>query len=323
MIIITGSSDNSSILYDENELLEHAIQNGIKIYVLAIGQSIPTYNLSKLADGTGGKLFLIDDNDLENINNSINKIVFGLRHHYFVDVSFYKSEYANNIDFKLNIKNKVNKTLSDNVNILLKKEKLYSDFQAVASFENNELLINPVYDNLINRLTQALKNNPHLTIELIGNSDATEGKEADCKKIALQRSQLLRKRLINEGINQEQIRITNNGSESPLYMFPISEWQHKYNNRLEVRWMVAEDYPFEIISDKLIVQSEEMAMQEIESLENKGYKAYYQRIIKNERPAYRIIIWGYKTEKEVNTALKEINNKLKLQASIRQLNIIR
>ena len=321
MVIITSSSDNSSILYDENELLEHAVKNGIKIYVLAIGQSIPTYNLSKLADGTGGKLFLIDEDNLDDITHYINKVVFGLRNHYFVDVNFYKSDYATNVDFKLNIINS-NKTLSDNVNILLKKEKLYSDFQAVASFENNELLINPLYDNLINRLTQTLINNPRLTIELIGNSNITEGREADCKRIALQRAQLLRKRLIKEGVNQEQIRITNNGSESPLYMFPVFAWQHNYNNRLEIRWMLVEDYPYEIVSDKLIARSEEIAMQEIESLENKGYKAYYQRIIKNERPAYRIIIWGYKTEKEASVALKEINNKLKLQATIRQLNFI-
>ena len=320
IILITSSADNASMLYDENELLEHAKKSGIKIYVIAIGQSTPTYNLSKLADGSGGKLFLADEYDLEILLHYINEITFGRRHHYFVDVNFYRPDNIASIDFNLNIINNSKNKLSDNASVILKKEKLFSDYQVVAGFENNEMIINPSYDNLIERLAQALNDNPNLTIELIGNS--IEGNENDCKKIALQRSQLVRKRLMKKGVNQEQIRITNNGSESPIYMFPTDDWQHKYNNRVEIRWLVVENYPYEITSEKFIVPSEEAAMVQIESLEHKGYRAYYQRIITNNRPAYRIIIWGYQTEKEVNTALKEINNKLKLQCYVRQTSVV-
>ena len=322
IILITSSADNASILYDENELLDHAKKNGIKIYVIAIGQSTPTYNLSKLANGSGGKLFLADENDLEILLHYINEITLGQRHYYFVDVNFYVPENIASADFNLRIVNGSNSNLSDNVSLVLKKEKLFSDYQVVAGFENDEILIPPTFDNLIDRLLQALIDNPNLTIELIGNSGTIEGKEQDCKKNALQRTQSVRKRLMSAGVNQEQIRITNNGSESPIYMFPVADWQHKYNNRVEVRWLDVENYPYEITSEKLVVQSEEVAMEQIESLENKGYRAYYQRIIKNNRPAYRVIIWGFQTEKEANNILKEINNKLKLQCYVKQLNFV-
>jgi outer membrane protein OmpA-like peptidoglycan-associated protein len=319
IILITSSGDNASVLYDENELLEHAKKNGIKIYVLAIGQSTSTYNLSKLADGTGGKLFLIDESQVESISYYLNEIVFGIRNHYFVDITFNKPDNLTGVDFNLNIIDKSDSKLSDNVSVILKKEKLYFDYQVVVGFENNEKSINTTYDNSISRLSQVLKNNPNLVIELIGNSSIMEGNEQECKKLALYRAQLVRKRLIDSGVKQEQIRITNNGSESPIYIFPTNIWQHKYNNRVEVRWLVLENYPYEIISDKLISPSETIALEQIEALEAKGYKAYYQGIIKNERPAYRIIIWGYQTADEANIALKDINKKLKQQCYIRQL----
>jgi hypothetical protein len=115
--------------------------------------------------------------------------------------------------------------------------------------------------------------------------------------------------MIESGVHPEQIRTSTEGASRPLYLFPKYNWQHRYNNRLEIRWLLPEDYPYEIVADVFL--SEEEANLSVEFWEDREYRAYYQRIIQNNRPAYRVLIWGYKVETDAVEVAKKLSKDYK------------
>ena len=169
--------------------------------------------------------------------------------------------------------------------------------------------ISDLFEPAIRNLAEALKSNPDLIVELVGNAGANEGNDEQCKQLALRRARIVRQKMIESGVHPEQLRASTEGSERPLYLFPRFNWQHRYNSRLEIRWLLPEDFPYEIVADNYL--SEDEANNSVEVWEDRGYKAYYQRIIQNNRPAYRVLIWGYKSEADAIEVAKKLSREYK------------
>lgn len=310
LLLITKSSDNSSVLYDEKDLSLHARKNNIPIYVIAIGSSFPTFNLEYLANSTGAKLYLLEENRQDKIADILYEIIFSQKFHYTVDFLTDVAINQDKLDIELTVKNleKIN-TQIDRHSIPLKPNKIYSDYQILSLFEN-ENEIPQTYFNAFRTLVEVLDTNKNMVIELVGNAlDDTLTDDNKSHSIGLQRAQLIRRQLVKLGANPSQIRVTSEGSYRPLYPFSQKNWQKKYNNRVEVRWLLPEEKPYEIIAG--IVETELKAILEVEKYENSGYQAYYQRIIKNQRPAYRILIWGYQTEAQAQKASQTLKQTFK------------
>ncbi len=316
LILITKSNDNSSILYDEKDLSLYARKNNIPIYVIAIGSSFPTFNLEYLANSTGAKLYLLEENRQDKIADILYEIVFSQKFHYIIDFLTDVAINQDKLDIELSVKNleKID-TQIDRHSIPLKHNKFFPDYQILSLFEDNNE-IPTTYFNSFRTLGEVLNKNENIIIELVGN--ALDDKLTDdnkCHSIGLQRAQLVKRQLVKLGANPSQIRITSEGSYKPLYLLSQKNWQKKYNNRVEVRCLLPEEKPYEIIAG--VVETEMKATLEVKNYEDYGYQSYYQRIIKNQRPAYRILIWGYETEaqaqKAVQTLRQTFNKKFEIK----------
>jgi outer membrane protein OmpA-like peptidoglycan-associated protein len=185
--------------------------------------------------------------------------------------------------------------IADTVKIPITREIQFFRYQAVASFEQRDTVLSRDFDETISTLARVLSESPGRKIELIGNS-SIEGNDEESQKLALKRAQEVRRRLIELGADPAMIRIRSEGSSNPIYYLQNSYWAQYYNRRVELRWLDPDYLPFEIISGYR--DSEFDALLQVEAWENIGYRSYYDRVLQNNFPVYRVKIWGYKTQQD-------------------------
>ncbi|MBS3998918.1 MAG: OmpA family protein [Desulfobulbaceae bacterium] len=304
LVLIAYSTDNASLVYDRNDLVEFAVSRGIPIYVIGIGNAVDTYSLKYLCDNTGGKYYGLDDSQISDLPKVFNEISFSVRKGYELTLAY--NEQKNPTENYRNIiisHNTILPRIADTVKIPIAREKQFFRYQAVASFEQRDTVLSRDFDETISTLARVLSESPGRKIELIGNS-SIEGNDEESQKLALKRAQEVRRRLIELGADPAMIRIRSEGSSNPIYYLQNSYWAQYYNRRVELRWLDPDYLPFEIISGYR--DSEFDALLQVEEWENIGYRSYYDRVLQNNSPVYRVKIWGYKTQQDA----EEVASKL-------------
>lgn len=311
MILILFSSDNSSIFYDAEDVAELAKTTKTVIYPIAIGTAFSSHSLRYLADYTGGRFYVLDENNIDQVGAIIREIIFSQKSYF--DLRFKGYEDFSNKTITLNLQDK-ERTLIDNFKIISTPEPQFADYQAVAGFGFKDTTIAVSYFENIKTLAYLLNTNPSITVELSGHS-GIEGNEAVIYQLALERAQNVRRLLIAEKVNPSQIRVVSEGRSKPVYYLEQMPWQSFYNRRVEVRWIVPEQLPYEILAE--VCPSEEVALSKVETWEKIGYKAYYERFLKNNNPTYRVKIWGYATESEAESIAVKLRKKYKTEFEVR------
>ena len=306
MIIISFSPDNASIIYKANDIVEIANKKSLPVYTIGIGSAVESYVLKYIADATGGRHYFVEEEDIDDLPYVLREIVFSQKAYYEVNYTLKIDgcQYAN-MAAGVN-KSNVNR---DKFKVYNAPEAQYSDYQAIAAFEEKDTVVSEDYFPNIRSLARVLGDNPDAVVELIGNS-AIEGNYSTIQTLSLKRAQAVRRLLIDAGAAPGQIRVRGEGAAKPLYYFQEREWQKYFNRRVEVRWLDPELLPFEIIAD--IVNSEFIALEKVESWENAGYRAYYERYLINNMPAYRVKLWGYATEEQAEAQARQLENKYKI-----------
>ncbi len=186
-------------------------------------------------------------------------------------------------------------------------------YQALSMFSFRQTIVTDEYKPLVQSLAQVLKDNPDKVIELVGHSSA-EGEDDEMRKLALERTQSVRRMLSEMGVNPTQVRARALGDLKPLYYFQQAEWQKDYNRRVELRWLDASVQPFEIVAEYVYAETE--AIKYTEQWEKRGYKAYYERVYMNSNSGYRVKLWGYATEDAANSEAKTIEKKYATKVSV-------
>ncbi len=311
-IMVVYGADNSSIIYDAQDVADIAKEFGIPIYIIGIGGAIESYSLKYLCSVTGGKYYYIQDYEISNINLILQEIIFSGKTHYSVEfpVDNFLGK-CREINSKLSIPLD-EKVLSDDTRIIIQPWAQYSGYQAVAAYtEGIDKVAEQFHDN-IESLAEVLKDNPAYAVQLIGHS--YEEKSETDQQLSLQRAQLVRRELITKGAAPHQIRVKAEGSNKPVYYIPREEWQLYYNRRVEIKWLDPELMPFEIIAEQ--TWTEEKALLKVEEWERKGKQAYYERYLHNHKPIYRVKLWGYKTYSEAKNSAKELSEKYRASFTV-------
>lgn len=314
IVLIAYSSDNNSLIYDRNDIVELASQSKIPIYVIGVGSAVDTYSFKYLTEMTGGIFYQLDNNDIKSIYNILTEINLSQKTYYEVKIPFDFNTLSNNKFLELNfeIKKKDN-LISDIKRIRLAKERHYFKYQSIASFDFKDTLPSSDFNESIKSLSMILKNNPDKVIEIIGNS-SIEGTPDEVYNLGLKRAQSIRKLLIEDGVNPAQIRVRSDGSNNPIYYIQENSWMQYFNRRAEIRWLDPELLPYELIGQSF--DSELEALKEVERWEDKGYKVYYERYLSNNIPIYRLKIWGYRTQDEAERALQNIEKRYAVKMTV-------
>ncbi len=314
IVLIAYSTDNASIVYDRNDIIDLAKEKNIPIYVIGVGNAVDSYSLQNLANFSGAKYYEIEENQLNDLQNILNEILFAQKSYYQFDINIPDSEIntCTQINSKIEFQTKNNK-LKDSLIIPLIRQRHEFNYMALASFNYGDTIISSDYIESILNFALVLKKNPKLAIELIGNS-SIEGNEQFSYNLAMKRAQHIRKILIQNGADPSKIRVRSDGANNPIYYLQESSWMQYYNRRVEIRWLDPELLPFEIIAQTFDTESE--ALLNVETWETRGYKAYYERYLQNNVPIYRVKLWGYAELSEAEKVVKKINKEFAIKSFV-------
>lgn len=317
IILITKSNDNASIFHTEQEIVKIAKEHNIKLYVVAIGETIPTYNFEYLANATGGSLYILNEKEILDLYNVLHEILFVQKFYYRAKVSIpYKFDFNEDLILNLSLKDTNNSNIIyNNYTLPSKHIDLFSNYKTLAIFNNKSTKIQEEFYSNLQALADTLNKHKDLTIKLIGHAHIDNIPQVEINKIALNRAQNIRRKIIEFGANPSQIRISSECNYYPVYAQPNEIWQQDYNNRVELFWLIPQEQPYEIIAGT--ANSENLAKKEVEKFNNYGFKAYYERLNLDTITSYRIFIWGYSTEDEALKAKEELTKLFKYNFKIR------
>ncbi len=308
MVIILSSPDNSSVLFDANDVVNVAKAKDIPIYIIAMGNEYNSYSLDYIADYTGGRFYNLEEPTAEQIENTLLEIMFGQKAYYQAQFEYIPQNGEKSVSLDLNCSSGTF-TGNETKNIILQPVTQYSDYQALAVFAQKDTTLEETFVKNLELLAQVLKANPEMTAELTGHT-GLEGSTEMCENLGLFRAQSVRRALIAYGVLPTQVRIQTEGCNKPVYFIEQNPWQSILNRRVDMRWMIPSQLPYEILAES--ANSEEKALAMVEAWEKHGYKSYYERYLLNYTPYYRVKLWGYaafdEAEKVANSLKKKYKN---------------
>jgi outer membrane protein OmpA-like peptidoglycan-associated protein len=303
LILITYSNDNSSIVFGIKDVVEFARNHQLPIYIIGIGDGIETFNLKYLADASGGRFYFVPENDLMQIKSVMKEIIIGQRTYYHFPIKIADKQS------KLSVAQVKSGNLFEKSKVIRIAEEQYSYNQLLSAFSYRDSTIGMEFDENFSILAQLLRDNPGHAIQLVGHS-SIEGNNEFNSHIALKRAQEARRKLLELGASPNQLRVRSESNNMPIYYLQNVAWQQYYNRRVEIRWLDPELMPFEIVAGQF--NSEYEALLNVESWEKKGFKAYYQRYLKDNFPMYRIKLWGYRTLDDAESTVRILQKDSKL-----------
>lgn len=304
IINIAFSGDNSSIFVDAKDVASLAKSKNFKIYNIISGSAANTHSFLYMSNFTGGRLYFCENDNCNELTDIINEIILS-------------QVYNHKVTFSELVKDSLTFTISyfdgefehsDNFKLYSIPEEQYSDYQIIALFNHKSIEVNELYLKNINLLADVAKQNPKYILELIGYAEI-EGKEEQTKILAYNRAKRIYEILVELGVSPAQIRIVSEGSSKPIYYLATKPWQKLYNRRVEIRWIHPDDLPFEIITSSH--PSETAAQSTVNIWKSRGYKAYYERYLKNNSPYYRVKLWGYASKEEAQKVISNLKKKYK------------
>lgn len=306
LILLTFNQDNSSIIYNANDVADISKEMEVPIYIVGLGDAFNSYSLRYLANLTNGSYYHLFSDEFNELSKILQEIIFGQKLCYKnvipVNYPYRDCEILKTILFYNDGLNELNAKSST----VLKQQIQYSQFQTIATFNYGEDKIANEFNSVIESLANVLMDNPSAAIELIGHCSFEGSNEID-KSLSLSRAEETKKMLMQYGASPNQIKIRGVASSQPLYYLQLTDWQQRYNRRVEVRWLYPSMLPFEIIAEK--TETEDEAIKKVEQWEKRKFKAYYDRIVENNKLFYRTKIWGYKTQKEAEQAVAKLKKK--------------
>jgi hypothetical protein len=161
-------------------------------------------------------------------------------------------------------------------------------------------------------LAEELMENPEMKIELIGHA----GRDVvnDAVPLGYERARSVADALMGWGVPPKAIQVRSEGASKPLYYFQLEEWQRRMNNRVEMRRITVDPTPYTIVVDQ--VASEELAEKAVSVWKDRNFKAYFEPVMTQRNPAYKIVLWGYATFDDALRVSRDISKRFKIQASV-------
>lgn len=299
IIVLTFNSDNSSVIYTADDVINLSKKYGIPIYIIGIGNAIDTYSLRYISLATGGSFYHIMDDEFSDILKALLEISHSRENHYKIITHFDGRNSCNSLLLKITLENS-KKAISDYSKIIFESKLSFIPYQILANFEEQSYQIEAKYYEILDALVFVMKNNPEKKIQLIGHSDR-EGNESDNINLSKARALAIKDYLVQNGISEDNIYIKAEGFHKPLFFNTFKEWQKNYNRRVEVKWLDPSLKPYEIVLRDLY-DNEYKATKITESFERSGYSSYYERYIFGNEIYYQIRLWGFASIPEAKTA---------------------
>lgn len=301
LIIITTSDDNASVSVSTADIVRRASELQASVYVIRVGQSSRAYPYRYIASATGGRLYTISESESAGVGSIVREIMYSTKHGLEIAIpSGFSSASCDDIWVKLRFEpDTASPFLSDSILLPMKQRTYRTSPAVVATFaDTTEVGLQSFYPILASMAEQLMADST-VRIELIGHVSGDIVGDADDR--AFERTEFVQGFLVAYGVKKKQIVLRSEGSRRPLFYLQLDGAQRLLNNRVEARFLVADDEPYTITLDQ--VATEEQAGKLADVWEQRGYKAYFEAGVANRIPVYRVKLWGYRS---IADAQKEV-----------------
>ena len=309
LVLITYSNDNGSIKNKISDVIRTADLGNVEIFVIGIGDIIDAAPYRYLCSATGGKFYILLNDEIEKFKDVLGEILFAYRNSYKVEVPLQTFEHNCKV-------NKTKLTFSDN-KVNLSATVFYpSNFSEpdnnvipVAGFDSLSAKIPGEYFENLSRVAAYLKKHPGTKYCLKGYS-YHEGNREVSESFARMRAKAVKDYLVAKGVDENDLVIKAATEELPLFTFPYNKWLSRLNRRVELtKYVPAAKQNYELIA--AFAPSEVESQKIIQKWEQRGYKAYYERTMTDKGIAYKVKLWGFKSATEAENTIKKVKSKYK------------
>lgn len=310
LIVILHNSDNSSFSKHYTDCIELALKHRIPVYFLIMNDFISTYPMKLISSYTGGYVYFKSDYESNfSLKSLLTEIELSDKVHYEVNaplLSAYERTKIININLNLIMGDE---KISDKTHYFASEIKLPNERKIIATFDEDDIRLKEDYAGLIFALGQILVDFPDRKIRIYGHSSKSENIFIS-ESISSKRASEIKEKLMNLGVKESQIELSDAGTTKPLYSFEQNDRQKEMNRRVEFKWIEPSTLPYEIIAQK--TNSEYSAIKFTEEWEKQGFRSYFERDESLSEPIYKVKIWGFPTKQEAEKAIQRLNQKFSL-----------
>jgi outer membrane protein OmpA-like peptidoglycan-associated protein len=316
VILVTASDDNASFSTTTGDIVRRARELEATIHVVRIGTQSRAFPYRYVSSSTGGRLTTLSLDQIGDVGAVVREMIYGTSSYLNVRFPFASVTAAScgeSAWLTCNVEDLAvaTPTRSDSVSIALSELTYRTSPTIIATFaDTTEVGLQNFYP-LLASMAEEMMTDSTLRIELIGHVSDDITSNADVR--ARERAGYVRDFLNAYGVRKQHITVRSDGSRRPLYFFQNDGTQRLMNNRVEARILAPDLYPFTITVDQ--VETEEMAYNEVRRWEQRSFKAFFELVVVDHAPVYRIKLWGYQTLDEARKGAASAK-KLKAKSTI-------
>lgn len=304
LVVVSATDDNASVHHDLTSVVQHARAAGVRVSVIRVGTASLGYVGRYLAGATGGIATTIHRDSALTAAALARHIVMARRNYMDIAIEI-PASYADVPDLDVVVHCMVGGTvLADSVRIPLRPRTYPQQRLIAATFADASDTALTSFTSLLALLAEQAQDDTATTLELIGHVDNAAPQAG---KLALRRARHVAAALQRMGVPADRLRIRDEGSSRPLYAFELLPWHRRMNNRVEVRRRTEEAYPYDVVVAK--VRTERQAEEQVARWEERGFTAYYDSMVANNEPLYRVLLWGYATRAQAEDAAAIVRSK--------------
>lgn len=291
LILVVSSDDNASITTSTSDIVQRARASGCSIYTIRVGRNTRAYPYRYISHATGGSLYTVDEDSVVMVGAIVREILYCTTRSTTLEIPYQQTD-SGCTDILLNVQylnSDSGIVVADSV-IYPFTDRSYRTSPATISVftDTTDVGLRSFYP-LLGTLAERLMEDTVLKVELTGHVSSDTRGNADER--ALERASFVRDFLSAYGVNPKQVSLRTEGSRKPIFYMQLNGAQKLLNNRVEARFLVPNELPFSIVVDQVL--TEEQAGKSADKWEKRGYKAYFEPVLLDNAPAYRIRLWGY------------------------------
>lgn len=309
LVLITYTNDNASVKNKISDVIRTANLSNVEIFVIGIGDIIDAAPYRYLCSATGGKFYILLNDEIEKFKDVLAEILFAYRNCYKIEIPLQTFEHNCTVkNTKLSFSdNKIN--LSAMVYYPSNFKEPENNVIPIAGFDTLSAEIPGIYYENLSRIANYLKKHPGSKFSLIGYS-FLEGNKESAEHFAQMRAQKVKDYLVAKGVNGDDLVLKTKTDNIPLFTFPYNKWLSRLNRRVELtKYIPVVEQNYELIA--AFAPSEVESQKIIQKWEQRGYKAYYIRTLTDKGLAYKVVLWGFKSKSEAEITIKKAKSKYK------------
>lgn len=313
VVLVVASDDNASFATTTEQIVRRARELDAVVHVLRLGMQSRAFPYRYIASATGGRLTTLAPENYAQAGSVIREMMHGASGYLEVHLPMADITSATcgaTAWLACNVEDLAVATplRTDSISLHLVEQAYRTSPAIVATFaDTTEVGLQNFYP-LLASMAEELMSDSTLRVELIGHVSDDVTSNADVR--ARERAGYVRDFLNAYGVRNEQLNVRSDGSRRPLYYFQLDGTQRLMNNRVEVRMLTPDAFPYTITVDQ--VETEAMAYNEVRRWEQRSFKAYFELVVANRTPVYRVKLWGYRTRDEARkgaASAKKLNAK--------------